>query len=352
MQKVGNIASILELDMCLGYDDVFIFPQYSEVESRQDVNLETNIGRLKLRIPIISANMKTVTGNKMCSVMHIEGGLGIMHRFCSIQENIAHVKRVEEGTIYGVSVGLGDKEFERAEALYDFGAEIFCIDVAHGAQLSVVNQLKRIREKFKSNVYIIVGNFATGVSAGVFLSHLQTWEYPDCIKVGISNGSACTTRMQTGVGVPQFSSLLSCKHLGIPFIADGGIKHAGDIAKAIGAGASAVMIGRLLAGTDESPGKVIAGASGTRYKAYSGSASKESYKQNGKTAAWRASEGVSYKVPYAGPVGNVVQELTGGLRSTFTYVGADNVDKFRKNIMFGKQTLHGWKEGTPHGKIL
>jgi len=334
-----------------GYDDVFIIPKYSEINSRKDVDLSTKIGNINLKVPIISANMKSITGTDMCVAMHKAGGLGILHRFWTIEENVkAYADVREQGADGGVSIGLDERGIKRAKSLHKAGASVFCIDVAHGAQKSVMEQAKRVKEIIGSESTLIVGNFASSSSMDDFDREilLAGGNEPDVYKVGISNGAACTTRVQTGVGVPQFSSVLDCS-IKRTVIADGGIKNSGDIAKALGVGAKAVMIGKLLIGTKESEAPVKKTVDGVKYKEYRGSASKKAYKDCGKNTAWRAAEGTTFDVPCTSTVEEVIGELCGGIRSTFTYTGSKNLEQYHRNVSFARQTTTGWREGTPHG---
>lgn len=338
----------LDKNYAFGYDDVFFYPRMSRIRSRKEVDISTKVAGLELGGPIVSANMKAVTGSEMCDVMALAGGLGILHRFCTVEENVNMFENALFAANFqkGVSIGLGDSEMERAEALVAAGATILCIDVAHGAQHAVVDQTILLKKKFPY-CFLIVGNFATKSSIDEFKSEVGRYK-PECYKVGISNGAACTTRMQTGVGVPQFSSVMDCASGGDAIIADGGIKHAGDVAKALAAGATAVMVGRLLAGTDEAPSKIVK-VNGTKFKEYYGSASVKSYTENGKTAAWRAAEGVSYNIPYVGSAKQVIEELHGGLRSAMSYNDAASLKEFSDKARFGVQTRSGLVEGTSHG---
>lgn len=366
----------------LTFDDVLIVPQFSTINSRSEIDLKSNQKSLPiLSFPVISANMDTITGHDMAREMQYHGGQAVLHRFCSIDDNVNMFLKSEIGGVYTslsfpmVSIGLGEKELERAEALRDSNAQVFVIDVAHGASMAVAEQVKALRELIGKNRAIIVGNFATGKSVSDFLKHSGTIEG---IKVGVGPGSSCTTRIKTGIGRPQLSAVLDISQRlngsGITIIADGGMKNPGDIAKAIGAGAHAVMLGGMLAGTEESPGDKIHEAwdnyLGTSqivddkylenyplrydikksFKKFRGSASKESYEVQGKEAKHRTSEGESFLVPYKGPVADILQDIEGGLRSSFSYVGARNMQEFHEKVEFVRITNAGYVEGTPHGK--
>ena len=343
------------------FDDVLIEPGVSNVESRRNVRLNTCLGRIKLRIPVISANMETITETKMAASMQLAGGLGILHRFCSVNQNIGMINFMNEAAAssgvkpqYGVSIGVNDKEKERAEKLYEAGARIFCIDVAHGAQRKVVDQASWLKENdCNQDIEIIVGNFATSEQIDWFINHTCSDDF--IFKVGIGPGSVCSTRMKTGVGVPQLYAIKECvENTGVDIIADGGIRYPGDIAKALAVGAKAVMLGGMLAGTDEAPGEISAeyeydefgGVSkSTMFKTYAGSAAV------GYADGWRTSEGVVRVVECKGPVKNILKDIEGGLRSALTYVGARNLKDFKQkaNLIFISNSSR--IENTPHLKV-
>lgn len=366
----------------LTFNDVVILPRFSEVRSRKDVDISSNAGGLPyMSLPVISANMDTVTDAKFAQTMLSLGAQGALHRFQSIEDNVRMFADSRHGgtgnvRIPFVSVGLGKSELERAKALLDAGAIFFMVDVAHGASIAVVEQVKELRKLLGDHASITVGNFATGDSVRTFLEHVGF--AIDAVKVGLGSGSHCTTRVKTGIGAPQFSAVLdvarTIKKTGIPVISDGGHVTAGDCAKALGAGAYAVMLGGMLAGTEESPGEKRYGAWDSyidaevditenefqndcnRYvvrntlKKYRGSASKESYAVQNKDASWRTAEGESSYIPYKGPVAGILQDIEGGLRSSFSYVGATTLKEFHENIEFVRVTHSGYTEGLPHGK--
>jgi IMP dehydrogenase len=358
------------------FDDVLLLPQFSEVKSRKDVDTSSVFLSNTLRLPIISSNMDTVTNSPMAKAMLAAGGIGCLHRFQSIQDNVTEFINSSHKAM--VSVGIGTKELERAKALYDAGAKLFVIDVAHGANAEVVIQAKELRRIFGSNAALVVGNFATARGIKDFLYrggglHVDAW------KVGIGGGSACTTRIVTGCGLSTFASVVDCAAAGYDVIADGGIRNSGDVAKALAAGAKAVMLGRMLAGTDESPGQpvydteyfipssssmhvgttdgyayydntTVSGSYPIKAKRYRGSASAESYGVQEKTAEWRAPEGEAFEVPYVGSVASVMQKIDGGLRSAMSYVGAKNLEEFRENAEFAVVSAASAAESKAHGK--
>jgi IMP dehydrogenase len=316
------------------FDLVAIIPQYSEIESRENVDISTHLGPLKLYLPIISANMKTVTGPIMAKTIRESGGFGILHRFNSIEEAKQDflstrplLESSHEHPDYwsGVSLGVKEEDKQRFQTLYEAGARIFCIDVAHGHHINVRRMIEYIKKFNYPNVIIIAGNIATSEAA----RDLYDWG-ADIIKVGIGPGFACITRRNTGIGVPQLKALESIRSkYSMPLIADGGAKTVGDIAKALAAGADAVMIGAILAGTIETPGKVYPDDSTdlvnrTFYKVYGGSSSAENKGEN------KFVEGRVQTIPFKGHVKYILKEIKEGLQSSFSYVGAKNISEFRK----------------------
>lgn len=357
------------MNQVLSFADVLLTPQFSSVRSRANVDTSVILAGTDLKSPLISSNMDSVTNSSMAIAMAKEGGVGCLHRFWSIEDNVKAFKSViqDSGHPVWVSVGVGDKEYERGTALVDSGANVLILDVAHGASIQVVEQTKRLLE-YSTNIQLVVGNFATGKSIQDFLYHLGGPKI-GTFKIGIGMGSACTTRMVTGCGLPSFDSLLSCRSANYDIIQDGGISSSGDLAKAIAAGAKAAMIGRLFAGCEESPAEEERqyiseehargwtpkrNELGTAYKIthkyYRGSASADSYKTQGKTAFHRTPEGEAFLVPYRGPVKGVIEELSAGLRSAMSYVGAHNIEEFQSKAEFVQVSNNGHRESMAYGK--
>jgi len=469
-------------DVALTYDDVLLVPQYSDVESRKKLSTQTKLtAQITLQIPIVSANMDTVTESAMAIAMAREGGIGIIHRFMSIDEQVQEITRVkkaesfvvdnpivltathtigeakrivqETGTggivitngenrlvgmlttrdllfeeddqkpiaevmsrkvvsaapdttlrqaekilhqhrieklplvdagghvvglitlkdilkivrypkatkdargrlMVGAAVGVKEKELKRVEALLAAGADCIVVDIAHGDSKLEIEMIKNIRKRFPS-AQIIGGNVATAdgtkrlIDAGA-----------DAVKVGVGPGSICITRVVAGAGVPQLTAVMECSEVarqaGIPIIADGGIRNSGDVVKAIAAGASTVMVGSLLAGTDESPGLMMT-RQGHRYKTSRGMASA----QANVARKWRegegeitqeeideyVSEGVEAAVPYRGSAREVLMQLVGGLQSGMSYSGAHTLDELYEKAIFVRMTPSGLKESLPH----
>ncbi len=355
------------MNQVVSFDDVLLVPQFSTISSRKDVNVETKLCSQKM-FPIISSNMDSVTGPEMTHAMFNypdlsgPGARGCLHRFWDIETNLKAFK--ESATQTWVSFGLGTLELERAEALKKAGANVFILDVAHGASMEVVKQVKNFRDLCGYSPSLVVGNFATGESINDFRHSMGGNYYADVYKVGIGGGSACTTRVVTGCGLPTFASLLSCSKANVSLIADGGMRTSGDIAKALAVkNVKAVMLGGMLAGTSETPGKLIdldrneeiVGYSQEMLfcklgKKYRGSASQESYSVQNKDASWRTAEGESFLVPYRGPVANVLQSIDAGLRSAFSYVGAKDLKEFQELAQFVQISSNGTRENSAHGK--
>ena len=337
----------------LAFDDVLILPKFSMIESRSLVNLNNTLHDLNLTLPIISSNMDTVTESSMAKTLAKSGAVGALHRFTSVENNVQMFQASECNPI--VSIGVGEDEFKRAVALVEAGATKVLIDVAHGASIQTVKQYDRLRVTYPS-LFIIVGNFATYESYGQFLSHSTSGFPPDALKIGIGGGSRCQTRIVTGAGLPTLASLLDFRaKTKVKLIADGGIKNSGDIAKALAAGADYVMLGSLLSGTYETPGEIITQreeGNGTlsSVKVYRGSASRESYEAQGKTADHRTPEGETTLVSYKGSVVDVLKTLEGGLRSALSYVGANGLQEFKEKAQLVEVSTSAHLESKPHSK--
>ena len=468
----------------LTFDDVLLVPKRSSIVTRSQTNLQTKLSRnISLNIPIISANMDTVTESAMAVAMAREGGIGIIHRFLTIQEQVTEVLKVkrsgsiiienpytigpaqtiheaieymreknvsgllvtdpqgklmgiltrrdiamlepadekkqvrevmtsdvitakagvsiqeardlirkncieklplldERGNVKGLitskdiinagnyphaskdkkgrplvgaAVGVKGDFMERTEALLDAGADVIVVDIAHGHSDNAINTVRLIKKAFP-NCELVAGNVATAegtedlIKAGV-----------DAVKVGVGSGSICITRVITGSGVPQLTAVMDCAKVGkkydIPIISDGGVRNSGDATKALAAGASTVMAGSLLGGTDESPGSYVM-KNGKRYKIYRGMASfyatlGRKTKETGTTAMSEdlndyVAEGVEAMVPYKGSVVDIVKQLAGGIRSGLSYCGANTIPQMQQNAEFIKMSTAGYAESQPH----
>jgi IMP dehydrogenase len=341
----------------LSFDDVMLVPQYSNILSRSEVDTRTVLSNNKktfsLSIPIISANMDTVTESAMAIVMAKMGGLGIIHRFIEVEKQAAEVKKVKGmKLLVGAAVGVKDGERERIKALVEAGVDLIALDIAHGHSKYAIEKVKFIKKEFPS-VFVVAGNVATAkgfkdlVDAGA-----------DAVKVGIGAGSICTTRVVTGFGIPQISAILDCAPVArktrVSLISDGGIKSSGDIVKALAAGADAVMMGNVLAGTDEAPGKLIT-MNGKKFKSYRGMASLQANLERPDVKSSEdeiIEEGISAYVPYKGRAEDVIKKMIGGMRSGLSYAGAKNIAELKKNARFVKITPAGLRESNAHDVYL
>lgn len=464
----------------LTFDDVLLIPAYSEVLPKS-VELKTRFSRnIELNVPFVTAAMDTVTESSMAIAIAREGGIGVIHKNMTIEEQARHVaivKRAENGMIYdpvtirkgctvrdalammadyhiggipvvdddnrlvgivtnrdlrfeqrldkqidevmtrdnlvtthqqtdlvaaahilqenkieklpvvdkdnrlvglitykditkakdkpmackdekgrlrvAAGVGVTDDTLLRIEALVNAGADAIVIDTAHGHSKAVIEKLSEAKKSFP-HVDIVVGNVATGEAAKMLAAHGA-----DAVKVGIGPGSICTTRIVAGVGVPQLSAVYDVYHalkgIGVPLIADGGLRYSGDIVKAIAAGGSCVMIGSLVAGTEESPGETII-FNGRKFKSYRGMGSLEAMENGSKDRYFQAGtkdvkklvpEGIAGRVPYKGTVQEVIYQLVGGLRSGMGYCGAANIDRLHE-AKFTRITNAGVMESHPH----
>jgi len=319
------------------FSDILLRPRYSEVKSRSNVDLSVNLGRLKLDLPVISSNMKHVTGVRMAASMYKNGGLGIQHRFKLIEESVADYKETIGLNGNGnynscaVSIGVSNNEKIRFNALYKAGARIFCIDIAHGHHIFMRDMLFWIKNEYpETDLTLIAGNVATASGAMA----LHRWG-ADIIKVGIGPGEGCATRRNTGVGVPQFSALQEIREtslkegIELKIIADGGIKYIGDFSKAL-IFADAVMVGYFIAGTSETPGNVYRDQNNMLYKMYGGSASGENKTGNGNKQQYV--EGIMQTIPFKGHVKYILNEVKEGIQSAFSYSGVNTIEEYHQNV--------------------
>lgn len=332
----------------LTFDDVLLVPGYNGIKSRQMVTTSVDCYGHKFDIPFISANMDTITGFEMANTFSSMGGMSILHRFCTIDENVEMFKKLKSPEKVGISIGIGKDGIERASALVSAGAQIICVDVAHGHSKEVNRTIKNLRETFHDNILVIAGNVATYAGADYLAA-----AGADVIKVGIGSGSVCTTRIKTGFGIPQLSAIHDCRKVDRTLISDGGIRYPADAVKALAAGADFVMLGGLLAGTDETPGDTIEKkkSDGTpiKVKRFRGMASREAQEDfMGGMSEWKTAEGIAVEVPCRGPVKAIIQDLMGGLRSGMTYCGASTIKDLQRKAQFMEITPSVRIEGTPH----
>lgn len=328
------------------FDDVLLIPSYNHHESRRvvDISVTDRQALLTLQLPVISSNMDTITESEMANFMLSKGGIGALHRFLTVEENIKQFKACN-GPVF-VSVGCTTAELERAEALRDVGADFFCVDVAHAHAKYVGKTLKNLRQLLGSRC-IMAGNVATYAGADYLASCGA-----DIIKAGIGGGSVCSTRIKTGFGVPMLTCIQDCARTDRSIVADGGIRTPGDIVKALAFGADYVMIGGLLAGTAPTPGEVITKENGAKVKRYRGMASREAQEDFlGQMHEWKTAEGVSTDVPYSEQHEAIIADIIGGLRSGLTYAGADTISELQRKLNYVLVTQAGKIESMPH-KLL
>lgn len=333
-----------KIQEALTYQDVLLVPQYSDIRTRKEVDISADLQPgMKLPIPIIASPMDTVSERSMADSLAQVGAMAIVHRYNTPESQASHVNDCLG--LVGGAIGMTGDYRDRADILVSAGAQVLCVDVAHGHHVSMKDALRWLTDNYKSEgVHIIAGNVATldGFNA------LADWG-ADSVRCNIGGGSICTTRVQTGHGVPGLQTIFDCAASvnagSVNIIADGGIKNSGDIVKALAAGADVVMLGSLFAGTTESPGSVI-WDDGNAYKEYRGMASRKAQVQ------WRGTvgtpEGVVSRVPFRGSVRDVVLELAGGIRSGLSYSGARNITELQAKAKFIRQTGAGQVESSDH----
>jgi IMP dehydrogenase len=335
------------------FDDVMLVPRVSHLNTRADADLTTIVAGLPLKIPIIAANMSSVCEQQMAMTIGELGGLGIIHRMCSVEEQKLMLISASDKQLpnypLGFSIGIGTDWRDRMDACRNH-ADIACLDIAHAHHARVLELLTKYFGIYK-DFPLIIGQVSTP-SAVADLRRVVPEKYYGSIafKTSIGGGSLCTTRIKTGFGVPTLQSILDIHAMfpSVCIIGDGGIKESGDIVKSLAAGASAVMLGNLLSGTDEAPGKIIKGRDDQLYKVYRGSASFGDKSLRGEDT--RNIEGEETLVPYKGSVERTIRNLLDGIRSGFSYGGAKNISELQDDIEFLEITTHGFKESLPHGK--
>ncbi|MEP7103685.1 MAG: guanosine monophosphate reductase [Candidatus Dojkabacteria bacterium] len=338
------------------FDDVLLRPQYSEVNSREEVDVSVEIvPGLKISAPIMSANMQSVNSIELGVKLSKAGGMATVDQFMSIEEEVKMIKAIKSkgGQIAG-AIGSSRDYMERAEAIIDAGVDVVIMDSPHAHNLLAKNAIKDFRQKFGDSP-LIVGNVATK-EAALFLVHHGV----DGIKVGVGPGAACTTRITTGSGAAQITAIMECfdvaRNHGVSIIADGGVKTPGGFAKAIAAGGTAVYMGSIFAGTDEAPSKLVE-INGVKYKEYYGSSSvtaklkRAESDKSFREKANRFVEGDSGYTKYQGSVADLVEKYIMGLKSALSYTGAFNIKDFQTKSVFTIVTQNGLAENGAHGLI-
>lgn len=348
--------------IALTYDDIQLVPAYSNISSRKNIDLTTQVTkRYGLRMPLVASCMDTVCESEMAITIAELGGVGCIHRFMSIEHQAKEIAIVatalNNNTIKEfwnvqdskwkftpsipimAAVGANGDFQERAIALVNAGANIILIDVAHGHHENVKQAIATLRKALPTHVDLIAGNIASAQAA----KDLEAWN-ADGLRVGVGGGSLCTTRLKTGFGVPNVSCLQEIIAVtNLPVMADGGIRTSGDIAKALALGSSCVMLGSLIAGTKEAPGQIIEKSTGL-YKRYRGAASLETKMAHNQEQ--RNVEGESTVIPFKGGAKFVIEGLLDGVRSAFSYGGANNIEAFKPNYV--QVTNAGLAEAKPH----
>jgi IMP dehydrogenase len=352
MSLIFTASEIIERSRGLTFDDVLLMPCHSSMNSRRAPQLDSRVTKnFTLKTPIISANMDTVTEAQMAIKMAELGGLGILHRFMSPEEQVKQVKFMREkikglGLPVAASIGVKEDGMMRADLLAAAGVDILTIDIAHGDSVMMFETLDYVKKKYP-HIDVIAGNTAMPEGVRGLIEHGA-----DAVKVGIGPGSMCTTRIITGCGVPQLSAIALCvleaRKYNIPVIGDGGIKTSGDMVKAFAAGAQTVMLGSMLSGCLETPGEIEGGK-----KRYRGMASKDAQVSwRGELPKGMAAEGEARWVPCKGSVENIIHELAGGVRSGMTYLNAFTIADINTNARFMEMTTSGMVESRPHGLNL
>lgn len=366
------------LPIGLTFDDVLLIPGYSDF-SRLDIDLSTNLTRkIKLSLPFVSSPMDTVTESKLAIELAKLGGIGIIHRNLSVDNQANEVKMVKnENLLVGASIGANKGYTERVEALIKAGADVIVVDSAHGFSKTIIDAVKTIKKSY-SNIEIIAGNIATFDGAKALIQ-----AGADGLRVGMGPGAICTTRIISGMGVPQVTALIetsrAAKEAGISVIADGGIKYSGDMVKALASGASSIMMGSFFASAMEAPGKVMSltreqvphrfksifndNVKELRFKEYRGMGSvgamskgaeiKSEDEFHGKSYKDRVlvAEGVEGLVPVKGTVKELLDQAVGGIKSGMYYVGAKNIQELWK-ARFIKITQASLTESHPHSILV
>tara|TARA_R110000787_G_scaffold131270_1_gene243209 strand:- start:516 stop:1538 length:1023 start_codon:yes stop_codon:yes gene_type:complete len=328
----------------LAYDDVLLRPQYSDIRSRSEIDISSDLERgVLLKLPIFASPMDTVSEGAMANAMGFCGASAILHRYNTIEGQVDEANKVASPRMIGGAIGVSGDYLERAHALVETGIDFLCVDVAHGHHIMMKEALQALRLLFGDEYHIMAGNVATLQG----INDLADWG-ANSVRCNIGGGSICSTRIQTGHGLPGLQTIIECAQTDrdVKIIADGGIKNSGDVVKALAAGADAVMVGSLLAGTTETPGSISKDNHGQAWKEYRGMASKEAQ------ISWRGKyssfEGVASRVPYRGSVRVVMEDIERGIRSGFSYSGARNLRELQAKAKFLIQTTSGLSESRTH----
>lgn len=344
----------------LSFDDVLLLPGYSDFRSGE-VDLTANLTlKLKLKIPLVSSPMDTVTEAKLAIALAREGGIGIIHRNLSIRKQVEEVKKVKaEGLLVGAAIGIGRDLEARTKTLVKSRVDVLVIDSAHGHSKFIIDLTAWVKKNYPK-VPLISGNVATAEGVKALIKAGAS-----AIRVGLGPGSICTTRVVTGMGVPQLTAIMDCARAArkdkIPIIADGGIRSSGDMVKALAVGASTVMLGSLLASTLEAPGKLVT-VKDRKYKYYRAMGSIRAMKEGGAARYEQEykkgeekkliAEGVEGLVPYKGKLTDLVYQWMGGVKRGMVYVAAKNINQLHQKAKFIKITGAGLRENHPHSVLI
>ncbi len=363
----------------LAFDDVLLIPGYADF-TRDDVDLSTRLTKkITLKSPFVSAPMDTVTQSELAIALAQAGGIGILHRNLRIQDQAAEVAKVKAaGQLAGAAVGVGEGYEERVAALVEAKADVICIDSAHGYTSQMIEAIKYIKQIYP-NLQVIAGNIATYDGAKALAE-----AGADALRVGMGPGAICTTRIISGMGIPQFTAVLdtvrAAREFDVPVIADGGLKYSGDMVKALAAGASSVMMGSFFAAATEAPGRVVEleaehvparfksifreNQPTYKFKEYRGMGSVGAMKAgsqinaedefHGKSFKDRVlvAEGVESLVPIKGNVQNLIDQAVGGMRSGMFYVGAKTIAELQESAQFMQITQASLTESHPHDVVI
>ena len=333
------------------YDDMLLVPQYSDITSRSEVDISSPLSVTKtLQLPIMASPMDTVSEVDMAVAMAKAGGLAVIHRYNSIPEQghlvslaATAISEFSDTLQIAAAIGVTGDYLERATTMVALGANVLCVDVAHGHHIMMKKALQELRKAFGDDIYIIAGNVCTLEG----INDVADWG-ANAVRCNIGGGSICSTRLVSGHGLPGLQTIFDCARTDrdVKIIADGGIKTSGDIVKALAAGADFVMCGSLLAGTTESPGQIITLPDNSRAKEYRGMASKDAQLD------WRnkssTPEGVASYIPYKGSVKDILADLEGGIKSGFSYTGARNLAELQHKVEWARQTSAGSFESSTH----
>ena len=344
-----------KIEQGLTFDDALLVPQYSDILPTEVATDSRFTKKIILNIPVSYSAMDTVTESRLAIALARLGGIGVIHKNMTAAKQAEEVAKVKkEKLLVAAAIGATGDYFQRAQELAKAGVDAIVVDTAHGHSKRVLEAVTKIKKQIKG-VEVVAGNVATAAGFAALVK-----AGADAVKVGIGPGSICTTRIVSGVGVTQLTAIMDCaaisKKTKVPLIADGGIKFSGDMVKALAAGASCVIVGSLLAGTDEAPGEITE-KNGKKYKSYRGMGSLGAMKQGSKDRYGQESvlalnklvpEGVEGQVTYKGPLEHVVGQLVGGLRSGMGYCGAKNIEQLQSKSRFITISSAGLKESHVH----